>query len=335
MIKKEFAKIGKHIMHQLSSYIENYQIVEVETDFLNAQNEFFHLVHEEPQVKKTVHVKKKRLSKFQVLQFLLYHFYPIDERGIIRGLSEKEIAQELGCSVRTVRNNNIALEEAGLICYSHNGKHLNVMILPYQQYFEEKGYGYMELPYIRFQELITIQNVNALRIELRQELIQDNHSVKEKYGKNSKVLKISFNDFKVFAPKYIHTKPMMEKILAKGTGAFKSILQGHTIFFTLKEGVKSGKTLKQEKQKQYQSIIESLLQKVITHFTKQDIQDFVQLAFEYGIQRVKTALETLVEQEFYSSDAEIIHNYGGKVRTMIRQAIWKENEEKVPVEIFA
>ena len=77
-----------------------------------------------------------RLSKLQVKQFLLYHFKNVDRYGIIKSLSEQELADNLGCTLRTVRNNNKRLVDLGFISFSHAGfnNYINVRILGYQNY---------------------------------------------------------------------------------------------------------------------------------------------------------------------------------------------------------
>lgn len=154
MIKKEFAKIGKQIIRQLSSTVEKYKDIEDHMD-LDA--------HGNPTIKTVA--EHHRLSKSQISQLIFYHFLHVDERGIICDVSEKEIRITLNCTVRTVRNNNVVLAETELISYSR-GKGINICIVPYPQYFEEHGFGFMELEYTRFEELILIENVNALRLNV-------------------------------------------------------------------------------------------------------------------------------------------------------------------------
>jgi len=61
----------------------------------------------------------------------------------------------------------------------------------------------------------------------------------------------------------------------------------------------------------------------------------VQLSFEYGIERVKSALYSLIEQAFFSHDAQVVENYGGKIRTLIRKELSKNLQDQVPAELTA
>ncbi|MFF2592510.1 hypothetical protein ACFVSZ_04015 [Priestia megaterium] len=339
MIKKEFAKIGKQIIRQLSSTVEKYKDIEDHMD-LDA--------HGNPTIK--IVAEHHRLSKSQISQLIFYHFLHVDERGIICDVSEKEIAAALNCTVRTVRNNNVVLAETELISYSRSGKGINICIVPYPQYFEEHGFGFMELEYTRFEELILIENVNALRLELRKELVYDNDTIKRHFNPGENTSKISFNDYKIFTPKYTHYKGMMQKIAETQTSAFKTVVQGSTIFFVLKDGAKNGKMSKQEKKEQYDAAIRRTIEEtfvklsghstdstgiVMSSFQNEDIADLVQLSFEYGIERVKSALYSLIEQAFFSHDAQVVENYGGKIRTLIRKELSKNLQDQVPAELTA
>ncbi|MEK1829399.1 hypothetical protein AAAC51_10390 [Priestia megaterium] len=95
---------------------------------------------------------------------------------------------------------------------------------------------------------------------------------------------------------------------------------------------------KQEKKDQYDAAIRRTIEEtfvklsghstdstgiVMSSFQNEDIADLVQLSFEYGIERVKSALYSLIEQAFFSHDAQVVENYGGKIRTLIRKELSK------------
>jgi len=335
MIFKEIANISKSTFKLITAEID------VEQEYLD-----LHDLDEKGNPSLKVTVNKVRLSKSQTLQYILYHFLSIDQRGVIRAVSEKELALKLGCTVRTVKNNNIALEKAGLLYFSHAGKFINIMLTRHMTYSKDNPTAYLPLAFSQFEELCEIEHVNALRTQLRMILVYDNNGATRKYNKETAPSKISFNDFKIFAPKYTHYKGAVTKILKHVTKTFKTILDGNSIFFTLKEGVKDGKAIKEEKKQQYTSMIEEAIHKVAfvsetnstntidyiySSLTKKDMDDFTQLAFEYGIKRVTDAVEILVEEAFFSADAEVIRNYGAKVRTIIRMALDEKNYQQVPV----
>lgn len=323
MIKREFAKIGKIIARQLSGSVEQYIIYEVEEQKKEESLEPF--TYEAAPEKKisTIHT---RLSKTQIAQFLLYHFYHVDERGVIRDVQEKDIAETLGCTVKTVRNNNVIFEEIGLIYHSRSSNGINIKLVEYPRYFDKNGYGYIELSYERFEELIQIEKVNSLRLEIRKELVYDNNEAKRKYKHDYSPSKISFHDFKTFAPKYTHYRGMLEDITEQGTNTFKTVIKDdNSIYFVLEEGKRSSRELKELKKEEYAEAISNYLdqRKVLGLTSQVDRMDFVQLAFEYSLNRVYRALDTFINEE-HVLGLQVTKNIGGRVRTIIRQHLAAE-----------
>lgn len=334
VVRKEFGKIGKRLLRQLSSYVEKYEEVEKEIEVVI--DPLSQLT--EKKIEHTYDVKKIRLSKSQILQVLYYHFLQIDERGVIRAVSEKQISEDLNITIRTVRNNNILLEKAGLVSYSRsNGNTINILLENYQSYFMQNGSGYLTLTFDRLKELSQIEHVNSLRTELREELIYDNNEAKRQFKRDHSPSVISFNDFKTFAPKYTHYQGMVKSIVEKGTSAFNVIVKDSTIFFDKNESYQTGKELKELRTKEYTESVISIIQykRLEEFFNKQDIEDFVQLAFEYSIERLILALEELIMEQFYEGNEKPIHNFGGKVRTIIRQNLQNETQIQAPAEFIA
>jgi len=284
----------------------------------------------------------KRLSKYATLQLLFYHFLQPDENGVICHVSEKLVASILGCSVRTVKNNNIMLEKAGLIYYTHNSNHVNIWLLDYSDYHQEGGSGYERITYAFFQELLKVDMVNSIRFMIRQELKYDNDTPKRRFNKNkeNKVFsKISFNDAKVFLPKYTHYQNMIKRIATMGSTVFEIRMEGSDVYFVMDENY-YGKHLYEKRQKEYLDKINQYLVKyeeeaVQSGFTNVERQNFAQLCFEYGFDRVSEALSQLIHVAFYSSEAELIENKGGYVRSYIRSHILKNEKMNAPVLITA
>lgn len=338
MITKEFVKIGKNVIRQVSGVVEKYIAVEnekyiEEMNVAAADSEQSIaadvLVNTETEEWPTkFSVKRHRLSKSQILQFISYHFLNVDDRGVVRNAVESDIAELVGCTIKTVRNNNIILDNLGLIYYSRSNVGINIQLIEYPHYFDVNGSGYIDLHIDRLKELATIENVNSLRLELRKELIYDNAEVKRIRKNDYSPSVISFNDFKMFTPKYTHYKAMMTKITEKGTSNFTTtVYNNNTIFFNLAEGKINGKSLKEKKANEYEDFIKELAyeKKCIDMFQKRDIEDLTQLAFEYSIDRLTSALKEFIYKEF---ELGILidgptRNIGGKVRTIIRQHMTK------------
>ncbi|MEX3623777.1 hypothetical protein [Viridibacillus arvi] len=317
MITKEFAKIGKSMIRQLSSVIEQFIFIEddeiihealqepidCETTSLDSYMPEVDLdENKEPQ---NYYIKHHRLSKSQILQFIVYHFFAVDQRGVICHISEKEIAETINCTVKTVRNNNAVLSSVGLINFSHSrtASEMNVQIIDFPKYFETNGFGYMELNFERFKEISNIEHVNSLRLELRKELVYDNAEIKRQMKKDTTPSSVSFNDYKNITPKYAHYKGMMKQVADKGTSSFVTMIQGNNICFKLAEGKLNGKALKQKKRDEYKERINNYIQEQqckILFKSNNDIDDLIQLSFEYSVERVMPALVQFINEEHES-----------------------------------
>lgn len=330
MVRKEFANIGKQILRQISGFVEIYQSIIKECFNQNEINELsvtenYNSISEN----KFFRAERRRLSKSQILQFIYYHFLQVDQRGVITQVSEKSIAKVIGCNIQTVRNNNVVLEDAQLIYHSRSDRGINVWIVPYKYYFQEGGSGYLILEFNRFLQLVEIANVNSLRFELREELSYDNNTFKRLYKKNGTVL-ISKNDLRLFLPKYAHSKSMIESIVERGSKTFQATFNGSNIQFTAQAEYRTGKLIKDQKKEEYRAMIEKTMKQFLNDLSPYDINSFIQLAFDYGIENVLNGLEKLKEE---LNDPELIDpilNYGGKLRTIIRMVIYgSENKSQV------
>lgn len=349
MDMKEIAKIGKTIIRQLSSGIEQYMIIDNPNTpghscpYENVEDEKLRQKLCElncdikPADQPKVFVQHKRLSKLQMLQLLYYHFLPIDSRGVILGISEKSVAQALNCTVRSVQNNNKVLEETGIIYSSNCGEgRINVMILPYKQYHatkEEGGSGYLSMSVEFFELLLHVKNVNALRMELRKLLVYDNDTAKRIYGK-SEVSHISKNDWKLFLPKYTHTQTKLESIIEDGTEAFKTTAEHATVYFVM-DSRYNGKLLKEQKEQLYSRHLSDLLSTTFLFMEKRDTADLVQLCFEYSYNEVHHAIEEWLQECAIDEQKKMIQNIGGYIRTVIRKNRHESLKQLPPLQITA
>lgn len=285
--------------------------------------------------------EEKRLPKYAVLQLLFYHFLQVDENGVIQHVSEKMVAHALSCSPRTIRNNNRILEEAGLIFCSRSGNGINIWIRDYSDYHHEGGSGYERMTYPFFEELVKLDMVNSVRYMIRQELKYDNDTPKRKYAKKQDDLqysKLSFNDAKVFLPKYTHYAGMIQTFATASTSVFETKLDHSDVYFVMNANY-YGKHLYELREKEYTSKLTGFLENyddfVTDHITSSDLKSFTQLCFEYGLSRVEDALNQMVHLAFYSPDAELIQNKGGYLRHYIRTYILPEERYNAPVLISA
>lgn len=356
----EFAKISKDVLRQLSKsievvtrdtvlkqtgtseeqYIEPILMREYAKVVSQSSNAVYSFQgYQKPVLEEVEKVTTVPLSKSQILQFIFYHFLPIEFGRFICNVSEQDIADKLGYSIRTVRNNNILFQQLGLIDFSRAGKNINILLINYEDYFKEGKKGYMEISYSRFEKLMNIENVNALRQDIRKELIYDNHEIRRIMKKEETPCKISFNDYKNLAPAYTHYKSKIEEIIRKGSEDFKTIFKDNHIFFAPTKSYKNGKVLKIERDAEYLDTIMDVLEKheCRTAFKHDDIRDLIQLSHEYSVERLIQVLEQFINNYIHVESAEEIKNFGGKIRVMIRMQLAHEKHPKpiTPVELMA
>lgn len=333
MSLKELAKVGKSVLRQLSGSVEKYSLVEVEENHadicpyadLSDQNlrdklcSAFCNHTAEPKA----HILKYRLSKYQILQFLYYHFLPVDSMGIVSNISEREVAEKLGCTLRTVRNNNAVLADLELIHYSrYDSQHFNVMIIPYTSYHENKengGSGYLPFYLKHFELLLETDNVNTLRFELRMLMKYDSDAPRRKFNK-IEASEITKKETETFMAKHVRTLPMLSQTVQKKSDAFQIEFVGSTVFFLMDERF-NGKLIKEQNEKLFTSELEKCLENSHVSITlRADFDSLVQLSFEYSLNEVLDALKEWHMDIHFNESARYVSNPGGYIRTKIRQA---------------
>lgn len=120
-----------------------------------------------------------RLKYTAIILWLTYHMLCSNEHGIIRNVSIKELADDIGCSQKAIRYNNTLLKENGYIDYvpgEYPGL-MHVMINHYDTYFLEAsagGRGFYTLTQDVYHKLKQTNGTNQLRIVLKVLLDADN-----------------------------------------------------------------------------------------------------------------------------------------------------------------
>lgn len=284
---------------------------------------------------------KRKASKYDILVYLYYHFcFPkeIGEHAFVLRISEKQVANDLGCTIQTVRNCNERLIEAGLIEKSNAGDgFFNVLILDYKAGFAKGGDGYLEL------DKNTLFNwceydVNSLRMKIRIYMQHERDRVVKKYQKKHKSAVTRF-DLQSTVASLLSYPKQLKKLVEKIKAPFRSIAyRDDTIVFELskKHDVKVKKEKKtNEKMKRLKQWI-SLVQKNPLRPLKEaniepahikaksnvllqekELKNLAQLSLEYSMIEVVDG----IKQYLYKSliDGETIHNIGGFIRISIEK----------------
>lgn len=144
---------------------------------------------------------KPRLKCNAIKLLLAFHFYEIDQNGLIYHIDVSALAEKLGCNIKTVNNNLEQLREYGYISFSRIDSRLINLYLPeYEDYFKPAssgGRGFLVISENVFSELLKIDSINTLRITLRQLMEFDQL---KNHGTDS--VEKSYHDLRMLLPDY-------------------------------------------------------------------------------------------------------------------------------------
>lgn len=355
---KEIGKIGKRLLIQVAGITQNYkeETVVEEIDFNSCPVEcifqrfdaekkrnvcFNHCPYnQKTETPKVVYMNERhryhirtvngfedsRVSKFQLLQLLTYHFLGTDSNGFVPFVSTKELAEELACTVRTIRNNNKRLEALGFISFHNYGKDLfSVKINGYETYHlkkEEGGTGYVQMTQSFLTALYSMENVNVMRLAIRSLLKFDNEAV----SNSDERCEYSYNDIKRFMPTNINHKKIIDELMAKTTHIFDIETGDDRIFISLKEAF-NGKVQKIQKAELFSTLLsehidvvnETSSAETPLALSPDETENLVELALEYGIHHVVEALD--IYENYRESTPEKIKNIGGFIRVVIKNSL--------------
>jgi hypothetical protein len=265
-------------------------------------------------IKKEIQWDEKRLSRLQILQLLLLHFYPVDSFGFIKHVLVKEMAEKLNCHQKTIRANFVILESLGFLSYSEPTPHeFQVWLREYRYYHlssQEGGTGYGKLPQNLFQNWIQLKSVNELRFAIRLYLKSEDRPVTQKL--NNEVV-LHHDKIKEWMPTHIqHPKAMQKLLLAMSPFANCTMKEKTLRYSFLPEYTASLQKLTQEEE----------LERLITDRYPNLGHLFghlIPLGMEYGWSLLSIAIENAFQEQLSTP----IKNWGAYLRTVIRQHIAK------------
>lgn len=264
---------------------------------------------------------KNSFSKYQILLLLTYHFLGPDNRGIISYVSENELSKRLGCSLRTIRNNNQRLVSLGCISISRIiGDLINVQIIGYDKYHlsaKKGGNGYVQMTKEFFEELIQLKNVNAIRIALRSLLLHE----KQVIVKNKEKAFCKYDDLRQKLPSHVNHKKIIDELFQKSAHMFQIESSSAYLFIKLRKEF-DGKEQKPIKEAQFGHILSDYMAEKNQSVTSKEMDSLIDLSMEYGVDLVKEGLEQAIKYQINQNKA--LENLGGFVRKAIRDKIYAQ-----------
>lgn len=285
-----------------------------------------------------------RLKTNAIKLLIAYHFFDIDSIGIIRNIDLQELADKLGCNIKTINNNNELLKEYGYIAYSKVDTGLvNVFLPGYEDYFKPAsagGRGFLNMSETVFDEILKIDSINVLRLALRE--LMEFDLISHKTDSTEK----SYKELKRMLPDYCK-----RNIIQKASGKlsmFVTEVKDKIIRFIIKPEYDT-----KRRQEEYLHFYEEEIFKLgagLSHdalelntgihnskdsayagffdgagtdsgdyvgwfFNQQEIDDLAMLCLQYSFGLVTKALQSIYKT--YKSRHLPIQNLGGLTRTVI------------------
>lgn len=266
-----------------------------------------------------------RFSKSQIKQYLLYHFLVKNNSGIISHLREADIAKVLGCSLRTVRNNNEFLCENLYIsvCHTLIPGQITILLRGYKDRAlsaEKGGRGYLVMTKESFENLLEIDDVNELRAQLRLLLNADDYKASEK--KTSIPTSLKYIRRKL--PKYITPKKIIELVSEPKNDSLFDIhyFKSNELRFKLKESFDPA-IKKQELTHIFHNNFKAYFEELNYKVEEKDYDDLVQMSFQYNYETVLWTLKYISSKLIDGT----IKNIGGYIRDVIIANTVKYNKD--------
>ena len=276
------------------------------------------------------------LSRSRLLHFVLLH-YLCDSYGIIKSVSCKDIADEIGVTVRTIKDNFKFFIDKGLLyATKRDSDHYGLAIAGYRDYFKTKaeyGRGFLQITKEAFVILNKEKKINSIRLACRQFLEYSRVNINS--DDNIKSAEFSYSKIKRFLPSYINCPKKINFIIKNSKiDVFDTEVRSNGIVFKLKPDFDSDAIRKDNIEKYKIKISEHIFKqgrilgnllagepydlRVITDIDVY-IDDFVQMSLQYGLDLVLSGLNYLIE---YIIKNNYTGNYGGVVRNRIKELIY-------------
>ena len=301
--------------------------------------------------KKIYHNERNRYGYRPMLKtnaiklFLLLHFYHPDKNGILYDLNPVELADVIGCNVRTIWNNLNVLQEYTYISYSKTKYgFINVILNDYENYYlpaNKGGRGFLVMSKELLYKLVSIESLISLRIFIRELLSLDSPDLKGAASVDYK----NIRDIRNNLPAYC--KPSIIKTQLMSTcNVFRVSFKDDVIRFEIDQ------TFLPKKQKEYvHNEYVDMLNQFVWDFNRNvayinagecvssrfssffytnstvasyklmklntiEIDDIASLSLHYSYEIVMSALSVVYKQYFMYE--KTVNNLGGLLSTIIR-----------------
>lgn len=288
--------------------------------------------------------------------FITYHFLQPDTLGFIKNVSLKDLSLLLGCTVATIKANNDALSSYGYCYICDSGiynNHVNILLPEYKNYHKpahEGGRGYINMSMDLLKSILTIEELNTLRLNIKGIIDVDNASIFNVQEQASNNVTTSYRKLRGFLPSYCK-RNVIRGALEKSDSIFDFSFNDVSITFKIKEKF-SHKTLLESLREQSLHDIDTFIKRfndvldkagsdyfsgenpetdaLLNMFqidnsfhsypaltlTNIDMDNLAAMCVQYNCTLVKQAISTIYNT--YVIRNQSVRNFGALVRSIIR-----------------
>lgn len=265
-------------------------------------------------------VEREFLTFTQIKQLLLYHSLMFENNGLSPLLTHEFVADKIGCSVKTARNNIKALENAGYIAYYKQDNSYVVIIIGYNKYHKKNNIGgYMNLNKKVLNKILKAETINELRLLLHIVVKADSIKVA-----NKKNFSFKYRDLFTILPSDIYKKEQIYSLFNKIADTLKMFNIEITDDRIL---IKPDKVMDNEYNKKKVSkfnkrALKKFFKSMFFKLGDKDRDDLMQLSMQYGKQVVINTLKAFDIKNKYNDIKEL----GSYLRTLIRLNVCENRE---------
>ena len=279
---------------------------------------------------RTVYINEKNkygyrpeLKKNALLLFMYLHYLNPDKNGLVY-VNIEDAATTLKCTERTVRNNLRLLDKYFYIDLNADPKYpgyYQLFLKEYPTYFKQAdqgGRGYCVLPLDHLKTLVSMTNINRLRLAIRSLIPDTLFSSKEERRTELAYLEVQRD-----LPSYCSKNKIKELVASEEfTRMFHVIPKKYFITIKAKEEFNIENVSIEYKNDCRNRIIqlmdkfkaESKKLKINFDLLEDDINDICNIALKIPVQNVTKAFEQMYER-FVKMNIPV-HNVGGLVRSL-------------------
>lgn len=266
---------------------------EIKTEYMNEKKQYG--------LYNTPYNTNKRISKSALKLYLLLYSLPqalLGSTHFIKNVSAEKLAEYLECTTPTIKRCLKNLEQAKYItlCHASDYSHFNIIINSYDTMpltADKGGNGYITITKDTLDNILSIKNVNLLRLELLRLLRYDSSRVAKK---SSEITweHYSIKDLKNILPSHMNYLAKYNDILSDPRCLFNSFISHGTIYFTPKNDKVTLNCDYERLQTYCKELLITYLKENELSISPKELNDIGTLATQYDISTIFACTEELL-----------------------------------------